>query len=167
MVQGRYDLNSIIRWYAYHLSRGESYDGIDIQFYRRYPGFGPVELGLVRQEAIQVRAIAERTAMLLPTSQLRDILSGTAPPGDSTYINARVKIGKKNVRDEDQEIIWREVQWRGSWDTTWHDILDYLDNAANELLRLYATLGLGDIKGLDILSVTIDSSVWFQHPQQQ
>jgi hypothetical protein len=162
-----YKYNAQIRWYLNRLIRGQSYDDIDAAYRAKFPNEGPVELGLVRQEAIAMQVISGRMSMLTGDMPLSTVLAGKTPPADVTYVNARITYYA--VSDPTDESLWqyREVQWRGPWDTPFDEIMADLEDQGEAIM----SRAFGESPRLempvDMFPPVIDSTPWFPHPEQE
>lgn len=162
-----YDLpiyaNSIIKYAAFYLGKGKSLDMVGQMTLKRHPGVDPQVIAESVANARELLDLKQKTELLRPADPLSKILGGLTPPGTQTYINAKVPFYRLPRQPEDKASDWREVQWRGSWDDPWEAILAYLQGRADQLLsQMYVAFGVD----YDIGELVIDSTIWFQHPEQ-
>lgn len=155
--------NPIIRYAAFYLGKGKSLDVVGQMALKRHPGISPQVIAESVANASELLDLKQKTSLLRPSDQLLKILGGLTPPGNTTYINAKVPFYRLPRGPEDKPSDWREVQWRGSWVDPWEAILAYLQGRADQLLsQMYDQFGVD----YNIGELVIDSTIWFQHPEQ-
>lgn len=152
-----------IKYASFWIGKGRSDDRIMAEMLKRFKGVDSSYFDKAILMGKELLDMKEKTKFLRPDDPLRKILGGLTPPGSNTYINARVPFFRLPRTKDDKAETWREVQWRGSWDDPWEAILAYMQGVADSLQSImYSTYG----SDYDIGELVIDSTIWFQHPQQ-